>query len=63
MSTNREKTPVKLLPFQQEQLATNQQRIPLPYSRGERLIAGRWIAPALDEIKQQVPKSSGKGKG
>jgi hypothetical protein len=63
VSTQREKTPVKLLPFQQENVSTNQQRIALPYMRGERLVAVRWITDALDHQTQTVPKSSGKGKG
>ena len=57
------KTPVKkeLLPFQQENVATNQQNIPLPYVRGTRLVAGRWITPALDKVTHAVPGAGKKG--
>jgi hypothetical protein len=56
------KTPKKeLLPFQQENVATNQQNIPLPYVRGTRLVAGRWITPALNRVTQTVPGTGKKG--
>lgn len=50
------RTPQKpvLLPFQQENVATNQQNIPMPYMAGQRLIALRWFTPAMDEKKVQV---------
>ncbi|MDI1336300.1 MAG: hypothetical protein PSU94_08985 [Lacunisphaera sp.] len=55
------KTPVKqaLLPFQKENVASNQQAVPLPYLAGTRLIAVRWITPALNQVTQQV-KGAGK---
>ncbi|MDP2227108.1 MAG: hypothetical protein Q8J78_06490 [Moraxellaceae bacterium] len=54
-------TPVKqeALPFQKENLATNQPSVPLPYLAGTRLIAVRWITPALGQITQPV-KGAGK---
>jgi len=57
------KDPVKkeLLPFQQESVASNQQSIPLPYMAGTRLIAVRWISPALDEVIIEVPGNGKKG--
>jgi hypothetical protein len=57
------KTPVKvqLLPFQQENVASNQQSVPLPYLAGTRLIAVRWMSPALDEITHQAQGTSKKG--
>lgn len=57
------KTPIKqeLLPFQKENVASNQQGVPLPYLAGTRLIAVRWITPALDEVRTQVPGGGKKG--
>jgi len=57
------KMPVQkqLLPFQQENVASNQQAVPLPYMAGTRLIAVRWISPALNEVTQQVKGSGKKG--
>lgn len=51
------KAPVKkeLLPFQKENVATNQQAVPLPYVRGTRLVAVRWITPATDQVTQDAP--------
>lgn len=49
------------LPFQQENVASNQQNVPLPYMSGERLMAGRWIAPALDKLTQQAAGPGKKG--
>ena len=59
MSSTKTPTKVTLLPFQQENVASNQQGIPVPVFGGERLLAIRWITPALDELTQQV-KSGGK---
>ena len=55
------KTPVKkeLLPFQSQNVASNQQGVPLAYLAGTRVMAVQWISPALDEMTQKV-KSSGK---
>jgi hypothetical protein len=57
------KTPIKqeLLPFQKENLASNQQAVPVPYVRGTRLIAVRWITPALNQITQNAPGGGKKG--
>lgn len=38
-----------------ETLATNQETIPVPYLAGTRLIALRWISPALDMVTRQAP--------
>lgn len=43
-----------LLPFQQENVATNQQSIPLPYLGGTRVIALRWMTPAMSKVTTQV---------
>lgn len=61
MSSSSESQPVQLVPFQQENVATNQQDIPLPYFAGERLIALRWITPAMNEVTQQVKGNGKKG--
>lgn len=55
--------PVKkeLLPFQAENVATNQQSVPLPYVAGTRLMAIRWITPATDMVTQQATGSGKKG--
>ena len=57
------KTPVKvqLLPFQSENVASNQQSVPLPYLAGTRVIAARWISPALNQVTHQVQGSGKKG--
>lgn len=61
MSIDRKPTKKELLPFQQENVASNQQNVPLPYVRGTRLVAGRWITPALDQISHNVPGAGKKG--
>lgn len=53
--------PKELLPFQAENVASNQQSVPLPYMAGTRLIALRWISPATDMMTQQVKGSGKKG--
>ena len=60
MSTKNQTTPVNLLPFQQENVATNQQQIPVPYLAGERLIAVRWQTPALNEQTKQANSATKK---
>ncbi|PTX95777.1 hypothetical protein [Opitutus sp. ER46] len=62
MSTSRETTEIKLTPFQSENVATNQQQIPIPYLGGERVVAIRWITPALDHRTKQAD-SQGKKSG
>ena len=61
MSLGQLPTKPNLLPFQQENVATNQQAIPLPYLAGIRLIGLRWMTSALDEVTQQA--GSGKKGG
>lgn len=53
MSVSRPPVKKELLPFQQENVATNQQAVPLPYFAGTRLLAARWISPALNKIVHQ----------
>ncbi len=57
------KTPEKqaLLPFQKENVAGNQQGVPLPYLAGTRLIAVRWITPALNHVTQAAQGAGKKG--
>jgi hypothetical protein len=54
MSLDKTPAQVNLVPFQQENVATNQQSIPLPYLAGTRLIAVRWMTDALNEVTQQA---------
>lgn len=54
-------TQIQLLPFQKENVATNQQDIPVPYLGGERVVAIRWITQALDKRTQQADAASKKG--
>lgn len=61
MSVGRQPAKKELLPFQQENVASQQQNVPLPYVRGTRLVAGRWISPALDKITHNVPGAGKKG--
>ena len=58
MSTSKPQK-VQLLPFQQQNISSNQQQVPLPYLGGERLIAAIWMTSALNKITQ---KASGGGK-
>lgn len=51
----------ELLPFQAENVATNQQSVPLPYAAGTRLMAIRWVSPALNRITQQAQGTDKKG--
>ncbi|HEY1791572.1 MAG TPA: hypothetical protein VGG34_01525 [Opitutaceae bacterium] len=61
MSEPNNTQPVSLLPFQQENVASNQQNVPIPYLGGERLMALKWIQPALGEMTQQATGSGKKG--
>lgn len=61
MSTSRQKTEVKLLPFQRENVATNQQQIAVPYLAGERVVALRWVTRALDMRTKQGDAKTKKG--
>jgi hypothetical protein len=61
MSVSKQPQKTEPLPFQKENVATNQQNVPLPYFAGERVIAGRWISPALNQIRQQATGAGKKG--
>ena len=61
MSASKLPVQKQLLPFQQENVASNQQSVPLPYMAGTNLIAVRWITPALDKITFQVKGAGKKG--
>ena len=58
MSVAKQPVTKQLLPFQAENVASNQQAVPLPYLAGTRLIAVRWITPALNQVTHQA--TSGK---
>ena len=58
MSASSQPIQKNLLPFQQQQVASNQQR-PLAYCRGTRLMAVGWMTPALNE-RTYPSKSTGK---
>lgn len=53
MSVSKQPVAKTLLPFQQENVATNQQSVPLPYMAGTRLISVRWITSALNKVVHQ----------
>jgi hypothetical protein len=61
MSISKLTNQTNLLPFQQENVATNQQNIPLPYLGGERLMAVRWMSDALEEESQKAQGTGKKG--
>lgn len=61
MSFSRTPPKKELLPFQKENVATNQQNLPLPYLAGTRVIAVRWFSPAIDQINVPAPSGSKKG--
>lgn len=54
MSVDKSRKPVELVPFQKENVATNQQAIPVPYLAGERLIAVRWLTPTMGLVSKQA---------
>lgn len=41
------------MPIEDEELATHQEAIPLPFLAGTRKIAVRWIGPAANMVTQQ----------
>ena len=46
------------LPIEDEEMATHQESIPLPYLGGTRRISLRWISPALDMVTQEAPDAT-----
>lgn len=58
-----QKTPPEkqLVPFQKENVSTQQNDIPLPYLAGTRVVAVRWLSPALDQVNVQAPSNAKKG--
>lgn len=56
MSTKASKTPAELddTTMEEEDLATHQETIPVPFVFGTRLVALRWISPALDMVTRQA---------
>jgi len=61
MSFDRTIPKKELLPFQKENVATQQQNIPLPFLGGTRVMAIRWISPAIDQINVAAPSGGKKG--
>ncbi len=57
--------PVKptLLPFQSQNVASNQQRVPVAYLAGTRVIAVHWLTGAMNERKTQVTNGKKGGGG
>jgi hypothetical protein len=51
----------QLLPFQQENVATNQQQIPVPYLAGERVVALRWLTGITDVRTKPADSNTKKG--
>lgn len=41
------------LPLEDEEIATHQEAVPVPYLAGTRKIAGRWISPALNMLTKE----------
>jgi hypothetical protein len=44
------------LPVEEEEVATHQEAVPLPYVAGTRKVAVRWLGPATALITRQAPK-------
>jgi hypothetical protein len=43
------------LPVEEEDVATSQEGIPIPWHGGTRRVAVRWITPALDMLTKEAP--------
>lgn len=41
--------------LEDEELATHQETIPVPYIAGTRMVALRWLGPAYDMVTRQAP--------
>jgi hypothetical protein len=53
-------TPETDLPVEDEEIATHQEAIPVPFLAGTRKIAGRWISPATNLITKEAQNEVGK---
>lgn len=42
--------------IEDEEMATHQEAIPIPYLAGSQMLAVRWITPALDRVARQAPQ-------
>ncbi len=49
------------IPIQDEEIATHQEAVPLPWFAGARKISGRWISEATDRITKAVAQTGKKG--
>ena len=61
MSFSRQPVKKQLLPFQQENVASNQQSVPLKYLAGMRVVAVSWMTPAMNEVVVQTKNGGKKG--
>jgi hypothetical protein len=43
------------LPVEDEDIATAQEGIPVPWQAGTRRVAVRWITPAFDRVTKEAP--------
>jgi hypothetical protein len=56
MSSKSSKPPEREdLPVEEEEIATSQEGIPVPWQGGTRRLAVRWITPAFDMITKEAP--------
>lgn len=46
------------VPVGDEELATHQEAVPVPYLAGTRRVALRWVTGATDRITQQAPDTT-----
>lgn len=60
MSKGRTDLPKDDLPLENEDFATFQEAIPVPYLAGKRKIAVRWIAPAAEMVTKKAKTPTGK---
>lgn len=65
MSAKGRSNPVELNrdTIEEEELATHQEAVPIPSISGTRLVAVRWISPALDQVARQAKEERPGKKG
>lgn len=59
-NTKQPDAPAEPVAIQPEQLATNQQAIPVPWFWGTRKISARWITGVKNQIAVEVKNTTGK---
>jgi|GEM_PF-6167604 len=62
-SKGKSKLPTQNDIIEDEELATHQETVPIPMMSGTRIIALRWISPALDKIARQAKQDRPGKKG